>query len=120
MSFKDAIYADLDIFVETDEFAEIISVDGIELAAQVLKHTEEKSQRLQEQFDGLHGDFVTIYFKAEPFLAARGKLPAKGDWILIDNRRYDVAFSQEELGIIKVVANACRQQVPRLGDLRRL
>lgn len=119
MSFKDAIYADLDIFVETDEFAEIISIDGIELPAQVIKSTQEKSQRLQEQFDGLHGDFVTIYFKAEPFLTARGKLPAKGDWILLANKRYDVIFSQEELGIIKVEASAYRQPTPRLGDLRR-
>ncbi|MBQ6296152.1 MAG: hypothetical protein IJK81_00395 [Selenomonadaceae bacterium] len=120
MSFKDAIYADLDIFVETDEFAELIEIDGVQLPAQVLKHTEEKSQRLQEQFDGLHGDFVTIYFKSEPFITERGKLPQKGDWILIDNRRYDVVFSQEELGIIKVVASAYRQPTPRLGDLRRI
>lgn len=120
MSFKDAIYADLDIFVETSEFAELIEIDGIEVAAQVLKHTEEKSQRLQEQFDGLHGDFVTIYFKSEPFITQRGKLPAKNDWVLIDGRRYDVVFSQEELGIIKVTASAYRQPTPRLGDLRRV
>ena len=118
MTFKETIAADLDIFVETSEFAEEITIDGIELPAQVIKSTQEKSQRLQEQFDGLHGDFVTIYFKSEPFITERGKLPAKGDWILIDGRRYDVVFSQEELGIIKVTASAYRQPTPRLGDLR--
>ena len=34
MTFKEQIAADLDIFVELDEFAELVTVDGVKLRAQ--------------------------------------------------------------------------------------
>ena len=112
--FKDDLREDLTVFLSTAEFGELIEVDGVTCAAQVISHTADKTQRVQGQFDGLLGDFTTIYIKAEPFLKKRKKLPQKGDWIKIQGRRYDVAFSQEQKGLIKIEASAYRQPTPRL------
>lgn len=119
MTFKETIAADLDIFTDITEFAELIEIDGVELPAQVVPSTAEKSQRLQEQFAGLYGDFVTIYFQSAEYTSVRGQLPVKGNWALIGNKRFDVIETHEQLGICKVIAAAYRQPTPRLGDYRR-
>lgn len=106
MTFKEQIAADLDIFVETDEFAEEVKIDGVKLRVQKLSHTAQKSARLSGTFDALHGDFVTLYFKAEDYPK---KLPAQGAWVLVDGKRYDVLTSENELGIAKLVCAAYRQ-----------
>ena len=106
MTFKEQLAADLDIFVELDEFAQEVEVDGVKLRAQKLSHTAEKSARLTEQFDMLHGSFVTLYFKRDDY---NKKLPVHGQSIVVDGRRYDVLSSEEELGIVKLVLSAYRQ-----------
>ena len=106
MTFKEQLAADLDIFVEIDEFAELVMIDGVTLRAQKLSHSAEKSQRLSEQFDGLYGDFVTLYFKRDDY---NKKIPIHGQSIVVDGRRYDVLSSAEELGIVKLVLSAYRQ-----------
>lgn len=118
MTFKEDMAEDLPTFLATDEFAQEISVDGVKVSAQVYRSTREKSGRLQEQFEPLMGDFTTIYFKTEEILVARGKVPAKGDRILIDGARFEVEQSDDELGITKLICTAYRQPKPRLGDRR--
>ena len=110
MTFKEQIAADLDIFVETEEFAELVVIDGVELPAQKLSHTAEKSARLTEQFDKLHGDFVTLYFKAADYSK---KIPVQGQSVIVDGRRYDVLSAELELGICKLVMSAYRQPTLR-------
>ena len=105
MTFKEQIAADLDIFVETEEFAELVTIDGVELKAQKLSHTAEKSARLTEQWDKLFGDFVTLYFKREDY---KKKLPVHGQSVIIDGKRFDVLSSENELGICKLVLSAYR------------
>ena len=119
MTFKEDMAEDLPTFLATDEFACEVEVDGVKMSAQVIRSTRDKSQRLQEQFEPLFGDFTTIYFKTEEFLVARGKVPAKGDRIFIDNNRFEVAESRDEQGITKLICSAYRQPKPRLGDFRR-
>lgn len=109
-SLKEVIAADLDIFVELEEFAQVIELDGVKLPAQKITHTEEKSARLTEQYDGLHGDFITIYFRREDYPK---KLPVQGQWVVVDSRRYDVVSSQEELGMAKLICAAYRQPLKK-------
>ena len=110
MNFKDDLKADIATFLDLDEFAEFVTIDKVILPAQVIRHTAEKSARLTENFAGLHGDFVTVYFAAEPYYKKRQKLPRHGEWIYINGTRFDVVSAQEEFGIIKVVCSAYRQQ----------
>ena len=116
MTFKDDLAADIETFLNLDEFGELVDVDGVELPAQIIKYTSEKSTRQNESYSMLHGDFVTIYFRAETYLAAKQRLPKKNDWIVVNKVRYTVESSQEECGICKVVAAAYRQ--PKAGGLR--
>lgn len=106
MTFKEQIAADLDIFVELDEFAELVTIDGVTLRAQKLFSTAAKSQRLTEQWDMLHGAFCTLYFKRDDY---NKKTPVQGQSVVVDGKRYDVVSSEEELGICKLVLSAYRQ-----------
>ena len=111
--FKDEIKKDLDVFVEDEEFAEEIELDGVKLTGQVISHTAEKSGRLQETFDGLHGDFITLYFKTDDYCSARKRIPREGEWAMINGKRYDVMNAADELGITRLICSAYRQNVLR-------
>ena len=106
MSFKEQLAADLDIFVELDEFAELVTIDGVTLRAQKILSTAAKSQRLTETYDMLFGDFVNLYFKASDY---NKKLPVHGQSVVVDRKRFDVLSSEESLGIVKLVLSAYRQ-----------
>ena len=109
--FKEDLRDDLRTFVAMEEFAQLIDLNGVMMPAQVVKHTAEKSQRMSQQFGGLHGDFTEIFFQAEPYIKKRGRLPVKGDWIYVDKRRYDVVSSQDDLGMAHVTLAAYRAVV---------
>ena len=118
MSFKDAIKADLDIFVETEEFAEVVNIDGIECKAQYLNHTADKSNRQSETFAGLYGEFSELYFKTEPYLEQHKKLPHRGDTVVVNGERYEVTKAEDELGIMHLILSSYRSNRPRFGDRR--
>lgn len=118
MSFKDAIKADLDIFVETEEFAEEVLIDGIKCRAQWLSHTADKSNRQTETFAGLYGEFSELFFMTEPYLAEHKKLPHRGDTVLVNGERYEVTKAEDELGILHLILSSYRSNRPRFGDRR--
>ena len=119
MKLKDDLNNDLQTFLNADEFAEFANVDGVLIAAQISRHTTEKSERLTEQFDGLHGDFITIYFKAEPYIKKRSRLPKKGELCYVDDVRYGVEFAENQAGICKLILSAYRQNTLREPNFRR-
>lgn len=118
MSFRANLHDDLHVFVAPDEFAELVEIDNVLCQAQLIQHTADKSQRLTENFDGLHGDFTEIFFKAEPYVKKHGKLPQRGDLVYINGRRYKAERVEDELGMIHLIASAYRQPTPRKGDMR--
>lgn len=118
MSFKDAIKADLDIFVETEEFAEEATIDGIKCRAQLINYTADKSNRQSETFAGLYGEFSELYFKTEPYLEQHKKLPHRGDTVLVNGERYEVTRAEDELGIMHLIISSYRSNRPRFGDRR--
>ena len=118
MTFKEQLRADLPTFVNASEFAQVVDIDGCLCRAQVIEHTASKSQRLTENFEGLHGDFTELYFMSEPYLKKHAKLPHKGDLMKVAGRRYDVQEVCAELGLCHVKLTAYRQSKPRLGDWR--
>ena len=75
-----------------------------------MSRTAEKSGRLQETFEGLHGDFVELYFKTAEYA---GRLPVQGEWCYVDGRRYEVCSSEDELGMSHITLAAYRQSVMR-------
>ena len=114
--FKDDMKIDLDTFLELEEFAQLITLEGVELRGQVIKYTAEKSQRLAMQYGGLHGDFVQVYFATDEYLAAGKALPVQGQWVLLDGRRYDVVSCEDQQGLTRLVLSAYRQTVRFRGE----
>lgn len=113
MSFRDDLQSDLDIFVESEEFAEFVTLDEIYLRAQVTSYTAQKSGNRQLNFPALHGDFVTIYFKTSDYIGKKERLPRHGEWIWLDGVRYDVESCTDQKGIARLELAAYRQ-----NDLR--
>lgn len=113
MSLKDDVVADIEIFLELEEFGEEITIDGVKLIGVISTYTQEKSARLTETFDGLHGDWQEIYFRTEDYCAVKKFLPKHGDWILVNNKRFDVVSSTDQCGIAKLLVSAYRQSLPR-------
>ena len=115
MMFKDDLHNDIATFLDLDEFGELADVDGVILPAQIVRYTSERSTRQNESYSMLHGDFITLYFRAETYLKKKGRLPKKNEWVVVNGVRYTVESSQEEFGICKLTCSAYRQ--PR-GNLR--
>ncbi len=113
MMFKDDIKTDLDIFVDVTEFGELIDINGVICKAQLMSHTAQKSARLTETFDKLHGDFSELYFITGPYVKKKKKVPKQGDWLWVNGRRYDVVYVENELGITHITLSAYRQGVNR-------
>ena len=109
MSLKDDVVADIEIFLELEEFGEELVIDGVKLIGVISTYTQEKSARMAETFDGLHGDWQEIYFRTEDFCAVKKFLPKNGDWAIINGKRYDVITSMDQSGIAKIICAAYRQ-----------
>ena len=112
-TFKDDLKEDLSVFVEVDEFGEMATIDGVTLAAQITVQTHKKSGIESRNYDGLHGDFVTAYFKTADYTAVKERIPRQGEWCIINGKRYDVLTSADDLGITKLECAAYRQNTLR-------
>lgn len=111
--FKEILKADLDTFINLEEFSDEITIDGVTLPAQLTTSTKEKSARQSENFQGLHGDFVTVYFKTADYLATRQRLPVYNEYVIMNGKRYVVESSSDQGGIAKLILSAYRQNILR-------
>ena len=116
MTFKELMKRDLDTFINPDEFAELHTVDGVEIMAVVDKYTQAKSGSESKTFPVLHGDFVELCFKTSDFVAAKERLPKHGDRIKVDGRMYTVENCENEHGITIIILNAYRQSLTKAAS----
>ena len=118
MSFRDDLKDDLNIFVESEEFAKFVTLDGICLRAQVTGYTNQKSGNRNLNFEGLHGDFATLYFKTADYCNKKSRLPKRGETCWLDGVRFDVESCRDDCGIAKLELAAYRQNVLRPKPFR--
>lgn len=111
--FRDDMAEDIGVFVELNEFAELTWIDGVLLPAQVIERTADKSNRQNETFAGLHGDFTTVYYPTAPFIKKRERIQRHGEIVYVNGKRYTVESAREEHGITKLVCSAYRQNTLR-------
>ena len=112
--FKDDIAADIrDVFINLHEFSEYHIIDGVIIPCQVSQWTADKSNRQNETFAGLHGDFTTLYLETAAYTRKRERLPRQGEWLYLDDVRFDVVSVRDEMGIAKIVLSAYRQNTLR-------
>ena len=116
--FRDDIKDDLNIFVNIEEFGQVVNIDGVDCPCQLITYTADKSNRLSETFAGLHGEFKELFFQTEPYLEQHQKLPHRGDIVVVNGGRFEVVRSEDELGLMHLILSAYRANRPRFNDRR--
>lgn len=101
------------IFVETEEFAEEIEIDGVRLPAQVSPLSKARSELVRDSYPKLEGDFVELYFRTTDYTETKKRLPRYSEWCFVNGKRFEVISSQDELGICRLELAAYRQPVLR-------
>lgn len=112
--FKDLLGIDAGVIMNVTEFAEYLQVDGVMLACQFVPSSGKMSGVKNRNFDGLHGDFATLYFKTADYVKKRGRrIPVQGEYIYLEVRgvkkRFEVVNSEDELGVTALTVSIYRQ-----------
>lgn len=106
MSFKDIIADDVHgVFMNTEEFSETHTVNGIEMAVQIDSNEQiEREKRFNQHMDGVYLNQKLIYVAASDF----GPLPKQGSILTLDKRTYRVADVVSEDGVYSITIEANR------------
>ena len=92
-------------FMNVDEFADMHTVDGKEMAVLVDDNEiVEREKKMKSNMDGVYVKQKLIYVKASDF----GALPAIGRQIMFDGKRYLVTDSTDEQGVYTITMEANR------------
>lgn len=108
MTFKEQIAQDNNtIFMNLDEFSDIHTVNGREMAVQIdsneMIDREKRYQYKRSLYaDGVYMKELLIYVKAEDF----GKLPAVGRILTLDGKTYTISDAVDEDGIYSLCLEA--------------
>ena len=123
-TFKDDMRRDHRTFLELDEFAEIIDLNGVKLRAQYMWVSGERQKSdLAHKSEGyyihspLHfptpyGELLTVVFRAEDYLKEKERLPKNTELVYINGSRFYVKTMQDEFGLVTLTLEADRQGVP--------
>lgn len=117
LTFKDCARDDIfDTFLNTDEHAELHTVDGKEMKVvietdQIQIHSSHWEGGAKQNFDtGLYDAHTIIYVSVEDF----GPKPKNGNLIVLDKktdhqRTYSIQTCEEEDGLYRITAQRVRQ-----------
>ena len=121
--FKDLLGVDAAVIMSVTEFAEYLTVDGVTLACQFVPSTERKSGNKSDNYEGLHGDFATLYFKTKDYTSKRERIPRQGEYVYIElkgrKKRFEVVSSEDELGVTCLKLSTYRQNTTR-GNVKKM
>ena len=119
-NFKDVIASDnQEVFIDVNEFAEYVDVDGVLLQGQIQYRTERKSALQSETYETLHGDYLKVFFRTNDYCRKRERLPVQGEIVHVNGKRYQVLTSKDEMGITRLVVSAYRQVQLRQSPVRQ-
>lgn len=107
MNFKDILEEDRKCFIDMEEFAEEVDIEGKKIP--VVKDSYKLSQRnaTRDSSEYEHGTFrneMLIYVDGREL----GKLPAVGKSLRVDNKDYIVKSAVDEAGIYAITLKAVR------------
>lgn len=106
MTFKDIVKRDVkSIFLNTDEFSEIHTVNGKPMAVQIDNNEQiEREKRYNQHMDGIYVKQILMFVSAEEY----GPLPKQGATVNLDKRMYRVEDAISEDGIYSITLEANR------------
>ena len=117
MTFKDILHSDFETFLNLDEFAEVVELNGKNIPAVLIKSTGKSSTgyTVKKQLDStrhaniLHGNFFTVYFKS------CGNFKA-GSNVILNGKKYRISESVDAQGITKLILAADEQsKIPNVN-----
>ena len=120
--FKDVIGIDAAVIMNVTEFAEFLTIDGVTIACQFVPSSDKMSGMSSRNFEGLSGDFATLYFKTADYVNKRKrKIPAQGEYVYLEakgiKKRFEVLRSEDELGVTALTISSYRQNFEKVGRL---
>lgn len=128
-TLKDVIKYDAEnVFINLNEFAEYVEIDGVILRAQV-QYSSEKAAGLKmrmfeavrgELMQPLHGDYVKMFFRTADYLGKRERLPYQNEYCHVNKKKYKVVSSKNEMGITRLILSDYRQEQLRERPFQRL
>lgn len=99
MGFKDQVNADLDVFLNLDEFGELHTINGVQLNI-VIDNDKLKERQAKAQY-GYEGDLLFYVAKV-----SYGDLPAVGQIVRFDGEIYRVSDVQDAAGLLTITLAA--------------
>lgn len=120
-NLKDVIASDnRQVFIDLNEFAEYVEIDGVLLQAQIQFRTEKISALQSENYDTLHGDFTKIFFRTADYCKKNERLPHQGEYVHINKKMYRVLTCKDEMGITRLQVSGYRQEQLRQTPFQRV
>lgn len=102
MSLKDDLLEDIDVFLDSDEFGEAITLDGSSMEAVVQETPREEFDRGrgEDTPQGIYNRTVIIYLRSLP------ELPAEGRRIEYNGGLWTVRKASDQRGVIMLQLEA--------------
>jgi len=106
MTFKECIAKDVhEVFMNVDEFSDIHTVNGKEMAVQIDSNEQiEREKRASQNVDGVWVNQKLIYVAAGDF----GAMPRQGSVLNLDGKIYRVADAIHEDCVYSITIEANR------------
>ena len=108
MSLREMFARDLPTFIHSGGLSKLHVLNGVMLQAATRDYTSEMSSRLSDQYESVHGEHLSVQFKAEDLLRKCATLPVEGDRLKFDERWFDVASCENEFGICRLMLTSYR------------
>ncbi|TGE36883.1 hypothetical protein E4K67_17440 [Desulfosporosinus fructosivorans] len=102
MSFKDQLTKDLDVFLNTDEFAELHAINGVELVCTV--DNDQLKERSKKEYDGIAAGELLFFVKKADY----GIRPEEGTPVIFDGRQMYVFNAREDTGMYEIILSQNR------------
>lgn len=102
MSLKDQMQADLDLFLNLDEFAGWHDIDGRQVIASVDSDVNREETVVSERRDGVYIGEIIVLVRATDL----PERPVKGQHIKLDGELHLVKQCSEDMGMFEIVLEA--------------
>lgn len=123
-TFEADMRRDIREFLSLDAFAEMVTLNGVKLRAQIIWQSAERQKpdlahknknyyiHPEIHAQAIPGELCTVYFRAADYLREKERLPKNTETVYLNGSRYYVKSMQEEYGMAWLELEADRQNVP--------
>ncbi|BAE83969.1 hypothetical protein [Desulfitobacterium hafniense] len=97
MGFKDQLKKDLNTFLNKNEFAELHTINGVELS--IVIDNDQLKERSKKEYDGLTVGETLLFVSKSDY----GPKPEQWTPIVFDNRQMYVFDAREDVGMLEII-----------------